>query len=75
LEVCIDVNSSRIGANILGVVKGFCTNLIIDLCFLIEGQKPEDLPERLLGGVRVINGDFSKTYCLPTYKPAIANSS
>jgi len=71
--VCIDVNSSRIGANILGVVKGFCTNLTIDLTFLIEGQRPEDLPERLLGGVRVINGDFSKTYCLPTYKPAISS--
>jgi len=29
--------------------------LVVDLCFLIEAQSEEELPEKLLGSVRIIH--------------------
>lgn len=54
-EVCIDVGSSKVAGSILGLVKGYAKSLVIDLCFLIEGQAEEELPEQLLAGVRFGN--------------------
>ena len=39
---------------ILGVVRGACTGIICDLMLLIEGCQPDELPERMIGGARLL---------------------
>merc|ERR1711998_590948 len=53
LECVVDVGSSFIAEKILGMVSGALTELVIDLGYVIEGKKVEELPERLLGGCRM----------------------
>jgi len=48
----VDVGSSNVAGGILKVVKGYITALTIDMCFLLEGQKEEELPEVVLGSLR-----------------------
>lgn len=37
----------------LRVVAGYANQLDLELAFLLESQSPDELPERVLGGVRV----------------------
>jgi len=53
LEMCVDMSTSRVAGMILGKVKGAAKQLVIDFGFTIEGKKPEELPERLLGVTRL----------------------
>lgn len=52
-EVAIDVGSSRIGGRIMSVCLGFSRSLSIDLHFVIQGENEDELPEHLLGGLRL----------------------
>jgi len=60
IEADIDVNSSKVGASIFKIVKGYAKKLVLDLSFTIEAQTNTELVggERLLGGVRVCNVDL-----------------
>ena len=60
LEVDIDVCSSKIAANIFGVVKSTARELIIDLSFVVEGQDTQTLPEVLLAAARIVHIDVKK---------------
>jgi len=51
-EVSVDVSSSTIALGLLKLVTGYASSLDLELAFLIESQKPEHLPERLIGGIR-----------------------
>jgi len=53
LEIAIDIGCSKIAEKVLGICTGFAKSLVIDLGYTIEGKKGEELPERLLGGVRI----------------------
>eukprot|EP00882_Tetradesmus_deserticola_P029135 GHRQ01032561.1.p1 GENE.GHRQ01032561.1~~GHRQ01032561.1.p1 ORF type:complete len:100 (-),score=29.09 GHRQ01032561.1:50-349(-) len=33
-------------------IRGVTTSMVVDLAFLLEGQRPAELPEQLLGAVR-----------------------
>lgn len=48
----MDVGSSNVAGGILRVVKGYVTALTIDMCFLLEAQTDEELPEAVLGSLR-----------------------
>ncbi|CAL6307066.1 unnamed protein product [Bathycoccus prasinos] len=54
-EVDIDIGSSAIACSIVRFVLGYVRLLVVDLCFLIEAQSEEELPEKLLGSVRIIH--------------------
>lgn len=54
-EVDIDIGSSAIACSIVRFVLGYVRLLVVDLCFLIEAQSEEELPETLLGSVRIIH--------------------
>jgi len=48
-EMDVDVSSSSMATGVLRILKGVSKSLIMDLAFVLEGQKDEDLPERVIG--------------------------
>lgn len=59
LEVDVDIGSSIVANAIVHVAIGYVTSLTVDMAFLIEGQAEEELPERILGTVRLKKLDLS----------------
>ena len=55
MEVVADVSSSMVAGRILALVKGAATALTIDLSFTLQGESVDELPESLLGGVRILH--------------------
>ncbi|KAH6768203.1 ENHANCED DISEASE RESISTANCE-like protein [Perilla frutescens var. frutescens] len=53
VEVDIDVGSSMVASAVVHLAFGYLTTLTIDLAFLIEGQTESELPERILGAIRL----------------------
>ena len=53
IEVACNIASSTIAANVVGLVGGATAALTIDLAFLLEGRQEDELPEHLLGSVRL----------------------
>ncbi|EPS61106.1 hypothetical protein M569_13695, partial [Genlisea aurea] len=57
LEIDVDIGSSTVANGVLGLVIGVITSLVVDMAFLIQAlfraNTTEELPERLLGAVRV----------------------
>ncbi|CAL9099490.1 unnamed protein product [Musa acuminata var. zebrina] len=63
LEIDVDIESSSIAKAILRLALGYVTAVTIDMGFLVEAQAEEELPERLLGAVRVAQMEMgSATY-------------
>lgn len=58
LEVDYDVGSSTVATNVVNLLLGYSRNLIIDLAFVIEAQSVLELPERVLGTVRLDSIDL-----------------
>ena len=52
-EVDIDVGSSSVAAAVVGLVQGATRSLVVDIGIVLEGHTREELPEALLGTVRV----------------------
>lgn len=53
LEIDVDIGSSAIANAILHLALGYVTAVTIDMGFVVEAQTEEELPERLIGAVRV----------------------
>lgn len=64
-ELEVNVNSSLVAGQILGIVSGAAKSLTIDLAFLMEGQTEDKLPEVLVGGVRLSGVDLAKVPSAP----------
>ncbi|XP_008799443.2 protein ENHANCED DISEASE RESISTANCE 2-like [Phoenix dactylifera] len=63
LEIDVDIGSSAIANAILHLALGYVTAVTIDMGFLVEAQAEEELPERLIGAVRVARMEMgSATY-------------
>ncbi|TYZ61110.1 hypothetical protein PybrP1_005086 [[Pythium] brassicae (nom. inval.)] len=72
LEVDYDIGSSMVAASLCKMLLGYSRDLIIDLAFVLEGQSREELPERVLGCVRLDCVDLRHAV---QYKPAAAKES
>ena len=59
IEIDIDVGSNAVAGSILGVVKSYAKYIELDLAILIEAQTAEELPEKMIGSVRIRNFDLS----------------
>ncbi|KAL3680667.1 hypothetical protein R1sor_023623 [Riccia sorocarpa] len=59
LEIDVDIASSTVANAILHLALGYVTTVAVDLAFLIESQTDEELPETLLGAVRVAHMEIS----------------
>ncbi|MQL82277.1 hypothetical protein Taro_014744 [Colocasia esculenta] len=59
LEIDVDIGSSAIANAILHLALGCVTAVTIDMGFVVEAQAEEELPERLLGAVRIAQMEMS----------------
>eukprot|EP00882_Tetradesmus_deserticola_P016640 GHRQ01017780.1.p1 GENE.GHRQ01017780.1~~GHRQ01017780.1.p1 ORF type:complete len:445 (+),score=238.81 GHRQ01017780.1:224-1558(+) len=66
VEACCDVTSSSAAAYITGMVRGATKSLVIDLGFVLEGQRAEELPEALLGAFRLNHLDCTTAQRIDT---------
>jgi hypothetical protein len=53
LEVDVDIGSSSVARSVVGLVLGYVTSVVVDLAILIEAKNAHELPEYLLGTVRI----------------------
>lgn len=57
MEIDVDIGSSMMANAIVHLAFGYVTSLTVDLAFVLEGQTPNELPERILGAIRFANLD------------------
>ncbi|XVE53694.1 hypothetical protein DITRI_Ditri03aG0023200 [Diplodiscus trichospermus] len=53
LEIDVDIGSSSVARSVIGLVLGYVTSLVVDLALLIEAKEKAELPEYILGTVRL----------------------
>ncbi|KAF9614407.1 hypothetical protein IFM89_018552 [Coptis chinensis] len=53
LEIDVDIGSSSVAKSIISLVLGYVTSLVVDLAILIEAKEEAELPEYILGTVRL----------------------
>lgn len=53
LEIDVDIGSSSVARGVINVVLGYVTSLVVDLAILIEAKEEAELPEYILGTVRL----------------------
>ncbi|XP_059442605.1 protein ENHANCED DISEASE RESISTANCE 2-like [Corylus avellana] len=59
LEIDVDIGSSTVANGVLGLVVGVITTLVVDMAFLVQANSTDELPERLIGAVRVSHIELS----------------
>lgn len=59
IEVDVDIGSSIIANAIVHLAIGYLTTLTVDLAFLLESQTESELPEQILGTVRLLRMDLA----------------
>ncbi|CAH1451792.1 unnamed protein product [Lactuca virosa] len=68
LEVDVDIGSSTVANGVLGLVVGAITSLVVDMAFLVQANTIDELPERLIGAVRVSHLELSSAI-VPKLEP------
>ncbi|GAB4836706.1 hypothetical protein Ancab_001620 [Ancistrocladus abbreviatus] len=64
LEIDVDIASSKIASALLHLALGCVTTVTIDMGFVVEAQAEEELPERLMGAVRICQMEMSSATCV-----------
>ncbi|KAG2452092.1 hypothetical protein HYH02_003127 [Chlamydomonas schloesseri] len=57
IEIDIDISANNVASYVTGLVRGATRSLVIDMGFVFEGTTPWELPEALLGTLRLYNLD------------------
>ncbi|KAK9067859.1 hypothetical protein SSX86_011970 [Deinandra increscens subsp. villosa] len=68
LEVDVDIGSSTVANGVLGLVVGVITSLVVDMAFLVQANTADELPERLIGAVRISHLEL-KSAIVPKLEP------
>ena len=66
LEIDTDIGSSQIAAGVVRLCGGYAKALVVDISFVIEGKRDDELPEQILGTIQIRNLDVTKGRPLPT---------
>ncbi|KAJ1430169.1 Protein ENHANCED DISEASE RESISTANCE 2, C-terminal [Sesbania bispinosa] len=75
-EIDVDIGSSAIANAILHLALGYVTAVTIDMGFLVEAQTEDELPERLIGAVRVCQMEMSSATVVDSFHaPPMARGS
>ena len=53
IEVDCDVTSSKMASLLVGMLKRSLSSVVVDLAFVIQGESPSELPEHILGTVKL----------------------
>lgn len=53
LEIDVDIGSSSVARSIISLILGYVTGIVVDLAILIEAKEENELPEYILGSVRL----------------------
>ncbi|EEF46834.1 lipid binding protein, putative [Ricinus communis] len=59
LEIDVDIGSSKIATAILHLALGYVTSVTIDMGFVVEAQAEDELPEKLIGAIRICQMEMS----------------
>lgn len=57
-EVDIDVSSSSVAKHVVGLVCGATKSITVDMAILLQGNEADELPESLLGTLRLVQIDL-----------------
>lgn len=68
-EIDVDIASSKIASAILHLALGYVTSVTIDMGFVVEAQAEDELPEKLIGAVRVCQMEMSSAHVVDTPHP------
>ncbi|DAZ98422.1 TPA: hypothetical protein N0F65_000136 [Lagenidium giganteum] len=68
-EVDIDISSNSVANTVVGMVQGVTKSLVVDLAFLLEAQSEDELPENILGTVRLQHVSLDKPVRVPKAGP------
>ena len=55
MEVILDCGSSPVATGVIRLSVGYAKTLVVDMGFVLQGDAPEVLPERIFGCVRIKN--------------------
>ncbi|XP_078443871.1 enhanced disease resistance-like protein (DUF1336) [Wolffia australiana] len=66
LEIDVDIGSSAIANAILHLALGCVSAVTIDMGFVVEAQEEDELPERLIGAVRISQMEMSSATFVET---------
>ncbi|KAL8502583.1 hypothetical protein ACS0TY_021647 [Phlomoides rotata] len=53
LEMDVDIGSSSVARGVISLVLGYITSIVVDLAIVIEAKEEAELPEYILGTVRL----------------------
>ncbi|KAL6541200.1 hypothetical protein OROMI_025083 [Orobanche minor] len=53
LEIDVDIGSSSVAKGVISLVLGYVTSIVVDLAIVIEAKEEAELPEYILGTVRL----------------------
>ena len=68
IEMTGDVGSSAVAGKIISLIKNTCEKLVVDMTFLLQGDSGDELPESVIGGVRIAHCNMNK---IPHYEENI----
>jgi len=66
VEVDVDVASSSVAATVVGLVMGATKSVVVDMGIVLQGHAADELPEALLGTVRLSRVDMATGRWLDT---------
>ncbi|CAN0343527.1 unnamed protein product [Ascophyllum nodosum] len=67
VETDVDVGSSMIAERIVSLCRGYARSLTVELGVCMEGRCAEELPEKCIGVIRLVNVDIGRAE--PLYSP------
>jgi hypothetical protein len=58
-EIDVDIGSSSVARNVVGLAMGYAKNIVVDMGLCLQGNDESELPEVLMGAVSVVHVDAS----------------